>query len=409
MTTLTMSKFTQIDTAPKILKRHRIQSIDFLRGIVMIVMALDHVRDYFHNAAFLYSPTDLNRTGVFLFFTRFITHYCAPVFVFLAGISAHIYGSSRSRRALSFYLLTRGLWLVFAELFIITLGWTFNPTYPFFNLQVIWAIGISMIILSGMIYIKRPYILLIGVLLIAAHNLLDNIHVPGGGIATFLWSVLHEPADFAVGHFNIFVRYPVLPWIGIMAIGYFFGELYTTVYNAVKRKRTLLFTGFGAMALFIILRSFNFYGDAAPWAVQKNSLFNILSFLNVTKYPPSLLYILVTLGPALVFLALAEKPLNSLAEKISVFGRVPFFYYVLHICAIHLLAFFGVIVSGYHWSVMILPDRVNRVPALKGYGFNLLTVYLVWAALIVLLYPCCKWFDRYKRKHQAEKKWLTYL
>jgi uncharacterized membrane protein len=375
----------------------------------MIIMALDHVRDYFHNAAFLYSPTDLSHTSTFLFFTRFITHYCAPVFVFLAGISANIYGAKRSRRQLSYYLLTRGIWLVFVEFFIITLGWTFNPTYPIFNLQVIWAIGVSMIVLSAMIYMNKGYILLTAVVLIAAHNLLDNVHVRVTGIESFLWSLLHEPGDFVVGRFSIFVRYPVMPWIGILALGYYVGDLYNSGYNPVKRKQTLLYTGFGAIALFIMLRSFNFYGDAAEWSPQKNTLFSILSFLNVTKYPPSLLYILVTLGPAMIFLSIAEKPLNIITQKIAVFGRVPFFYYVIHLYLIHLLAMIGAIISGYHWSDMILANRVNRVAELKGYGFNLFIVYLVWIALILLLYPCCKWFDRYKRTNQSTKNWLSYL
>ena len=407
--TLAHLELMNVTVTPKELKRNRVESIDVLRGLVMIIMALDHVRDYFHYDAFLYSPTDLDKTSVFLFFTRFITHYCAPVFVFLAGISAHIYGSKRSRHELSFYLLSRGLWLVFAELFIITLGWTFNPSYPVFHLQVIWAIGISMVILSALIYLKRVYILVIALLLIAAHNLFDNVHVPGNGIANFIWSFLHEPSDFIIGRFTVFVRYPVLPWIGIMALGYYFGKLYNPEYDVVKRKRTLLYTGMGAIALFIILRSFNFYGDAAQWSVQKNTMFNILSFLNVTKYPPSFLYALITLGPAMIFLSMAEKPLNVLTEKITVFGRVPFFYYIIHIYFIHFFAIIGVIFSGYRWSDIILSNRVNRVMELKGYGFNLLIVYLVWLALILILYPSCKWFNRYKQKHQSTKRWLSYL
>jgi uncharacterized membrane protein len=411
MTSITGISYPARSDAParKLIRSNRITSIDLLRGIVMIIMALDHVRDYFHYDAFLYSPTDLDKTNGFLFFTRFITHYCAPVFVFLAGISAHVYGSKRSRRELSFYLLKRGIWLVFAEFFIITLGWTFNPSYPIFNLQVIWAIGISMIILSAIIYLKRQYILVIAVLLIAGHNFLDNVHVPGTGIATFLWSNLHDPGDFVVGRFTIFVRYPVMPWIGIMAIGYYFGALYNSEYDSVKRKKILFTVGFGAIDLFIMLRSFNIYGDAAQWSVQKNVLFSFLSFLNVSKYPPSLLYILVTLGPAMIFLSIAEKPLNTITEKITVFGRVPFFYYVIHIYLIHLFAIIGVIISGYHWSAMILANRVNRVAELKGYGFNLVIVYLVWVILILLLYPCCNRFDHYKRNNQHTKNWLTYL
>jgi uncharacterized membrane protein len=409
MITAAMEKLVDVSSIPQVLKRNRIQSIDILRGIVMIIMALDHVRDYFHYDAFLYSPTDLNKTGGFLFFTRFITHYCAPVFVFLAGISAHMYGSKRSRRALFFYLLKRGVWLVFAEFFVITLGWTFNPAYPIFNLQVIWAIGISMIVLSAMIHLKRQYILVIAVLLIAGHNLLDNLHVSNNGITNFLWYILHEPGGFAVGQSIVFVRYPVMPWIGIMALGYYLGALYNTGYDAVKRKKILLSAGLGAIALFIILRSFNIYGDAAQSSIQKNILFSFLSFLNVTKYPPSFLYTLITLGPAMIFLSMAEKPLTTITKKVAVFGRVPFFYYVIHLYLIHLFAIIGATIAGYHWSAMILSDRVNRTAELKGYGFNLFIVYLVWIVLILLLYPCCKWFDRYKRNNQAAKSWLTYL
>ena len=375
----------------------------------MIIMALDHVRDYFHRDAFLYDPTDLSQTSSLLFFTRFITHYCAPVFVFLAGISAYLYGCKKSKKELSYYLLTRGIWLVFAELFIISLAWTFNPSYPMFNLQVLWATGISMIVLSALIYMSRKSILIIAVLLITAHNFLDNIQVQGNGMATFLWCFLHKPGDFVVGHFNIFVRYPVIPWIGIIALGYYFGNLYNSEYDPGKRRKTLFYIGLAAIALFFFLRTFNIYGDAARWHTQKNLFFTFLSLLNVTKYPPSLLYILITLGPAMIFLSMAEKPLNGITNKISVFGRVPFFYYVIHLYLIHLFAIAGVIISGYNWSAMILSNRVNRVAELKGYGFNLLTVYLVWMGLVLLLYPCCKWFDHYKRTNQLNKQWLTYL
>ena len=244
-------------------KRNRIESIDILRGVVMIIMALDHVRDYFHRDAFLYEPTDLSQTSVVLFFTRFITHYCAPVFVFLAGISASLYGHKKSKRELSFYLFTRGIWLVFAELFIISLALTFNPTYPMVNLQVIWAIGISMIVLSAMIFMNRTFILLIAVLLIAGHNFLDKVNVSGSGFSSFMWCFLHKPGDFVFGRFTVFIHYPVIPWIGIIALGYYFGSLYGHGYELEKRKRILLYVGSGSMALFFVFRSFNIYGDAA--------------------------------------------------------------------------------------------------------------------------------------------------
>ncbi|HEY0677979.1 MAG TPA: heparan-alpha-glucosaminide N-acetyltransferase domain-containing protein [Chitinophagaceae bacterium] len=388
-------------------RKKRIESIDLLRGVVMLLMALDHVRGYFHYDAFYYNPTDLTQTNVPLFLTRFITHYCAPVFVFLAGISAFLNGTKRSKRELSVYLFTRGLWLVFAELFIIILGRTFNPAYPMINLQVIWAIGIAMIVLSAMIHLKNHWILLSAVLLISGHNLLDRVHINGTG--SFLWSLLHEPNRFTAGNFTIFVAYPILPWLGILTFGYWFGYLYQPRYKESKRRKALIITGSAFVALFLLLRASNLYGDSSHWAVQEKAAFTLLSFFNVTKYPPSLLYSLITLGPAMIFLAFAEKPLNSLSSKIAVIGRVPFFYYVVHIYVIHLLAVAAAVMTGFHWTSMILTKHINNEESLKGYGFNLITVYNIWIALIFILYPFCEWFDHYKRKHQSKKRWLTYL
>jgi uncharacterized membrane protein len=405
MATLTYVQNPTVGT----IKSKRIESIDLLRGAVMIIMALDHVRDYFHRDAFLYNPGDLSHTNVLLFFTRWITHFCAPVFVFLAGVSAYLYGAKRSRKELSFFLLTRGIWLVLLEFFIISLFRTFNPSYAYFNLHVIWVIGISMIALSAIIYMSRSFILLTGMLLIAAHNLLDKVHVPGNGLPSLLWSLLHEPGHFTFGQFSIYVYYPLLPWIGIITIGYYFGYLYTSGYDPEKRRTILLFMGVGAILLFIILRSFNLYGDVSDWSAQKNTVFSLLSFLNVTKYPPSFLYSLMTLGPAFIFLAFLEKPLNALAAKILIFGRVPMLYYLVHILLIHMFASIGAIVSGYKLSDMIFTTKVNSAPSLKGYGFSLPVVYIVWIGLILIMYPLCKWFDHYKRTHQSIQWWLSYL
>lgn len=396
-------------SSAKKIKTRRIESIDLLRGVVMIIMAIDHVRDYFHNSAFLYNPEDLNHTNIILFFTRWITHFCAPVFVFLAGISAYLYGAQKTKKELSFFLFTRGLWLVFAELFILSLFRTFNPSYHFFNLQVIWVIGISMMVLSAMIYMKRTLLLATGILLIACHNLLDNVHVAGNTVPAFLWGLLHDTGYFTFGYFTFHVHYPAIPWIGIIAIGYFFGSLFTRGFDPGKRRTILLSLGLTTTALFMILRYINIYGDFSHWAVQSSAAFTILSFLNVTKYPPSLLYVLMTLGPALIFLAVSEKPLNALGRKITVFGRVPMFYYLLHIFLIHLSALIAAVLTGYKWSDMVLTTMINRSPALKGYGFNLLTVYIIWVALIFILYPICKWFDKYKTTHRSGQRWLSYV
>jgi uncharacterized membrane protein len=388
----------------------RVGSIDLLRGTVMIIMALDHVRAYFHYDAFWYSPTDLSRTSVPLFFTRWITHYSAPVFVFLAGISAYLYGIKRTRRELAFFLLTRGLWLVLAELFIVALFRSFNPTYPYFNLQVIWAIGISMIVLGGIIYLPKRWILLVGATIMLGHNLLDNIHFTGNNLPAFFWSLLHQAGTFHCGELTIFVRYPFLPWIGIMCLGYYFGHFYHSSYDAEKRRRLFFILGIEAIALFMLLRSGNFYGDPAPWYAQKNYSYSVLSFLNVTKYPPSLLYTLIMLGPSLIFLSLTEKPLRRWTARVAVFGRVPMFYYLAHLVLIHLLTMLAAGIAGDRLSeVTVLNAPINDEPALKGYGYNLATVYVYWMAVVVILYPICKAFDRYKKLHQSQKRWLSYI
>ncbi|MBS1664094.1 MAG: DUF1624 domain-containing protein [Bacteroidetes bacterium] len=389
--------------------KERIQSVDLLRGVVMIIMALDHVRDYFHRDAFFYSPTDLSQTDVPIFFTRWITHFCAPVFVFLSGISASLYGEKKGNKALAKFLLTRGFWLVVVEVVFINLFRTFNPSYPFVNLQVLWAIGISMIVLAGLIFLDRKLIVVIGVLLVAGHNLLDGVHVSGSGPGAFLWALLHDSKGFQWGPTMVYVRYPLLPWIGIMALGYIVGSYYQSWYDAEERKPKLLLMGFSCVGLFILLRAGNFYGDADHWSSQRTVALSVLSFFNVTKYPPSLLYTLMTIGPALIFLALTEQPLNKWTATGVMFGRTAMFYYLAHILLIHVLALAGVLVCGYSLGTMVISSGVNNMPDLKGYGFPLIIVYLVWLGLLLLLYPLCKRYDEYKRTHQASKWWLSYL
>jgi uncharacterized membrane protein len=389
-------------------KSKRIHSIDLLRGTVMIIMALDHVRDYFHAGAFQFDPTDLTRTDVPLFFTRWITHFCAPVFTFLAGASAYLNGTKKTKKDLSWFLFTRGLWLVIAEILIITLGWTFNPQYPVLILQVIWALGISMMVLAAMVWLPRTVILITGLVLIFGHNLLDPLDASGDNASSFLISILHDQHYFSMKPFSVMLGYPVTPWIGIMLTGYVFGQLYLPTYDAGKRRRTLLWLGLGAVALFIVIRSINMYGDPRPWLNQQSPLFTFLSFLNVTKYPPSLLYILMTLGPSMLFLAFAEKPLNRFTEKLVVFGRVPMFFYILHIYLIHLLAVIAAAVSGYKWSDMVLTGWVSMNRQLDGYGFSLVFVFVLWILIVIGVYPLCKRYDEYKRVNRS-KWWLSYI
>jgi uncharacterized membrane protein len=256
---------------------------------------------------FLTLPT-WTQTSTALFFTRWITHFCAPVFMFLSGASAFLVGQRKTKKELSFFLLTRGLWLMFLELTVVNFSWFFNIHFPVFYLIVIWALGLSMVVMSALIHLPQKLILIIGGLIVVGHNLLDTIHVEGNTINAFLWAELHEPRGFLFGGHTIRTGYPLLAWLGIMALGYCFGSFYQKTIAATQRRKILLVIGSSAVALFILIRAINIYGDPQPWVQLSSIGFTILSFLNVSKYPPSLLYTLVTLGPAILFLAFAEKP-----------------------------------------------------------------------------------------------------
>jgi uncharacterized membrane protein len=381
----------------------RIESIDLLRGIVMIIMALDHVRDYFHADAFLFNPLDLQKTNVALFATRWITHLCAPVFVFLAGTSAFLVGSRKGKRALSSFLFKRGLWLLVLEFTVINFAWFFNINFELMALTVIWALGVSMIVLGVAIHLPFKVILALGVILVFGHNLLDSIHID-----SVWWSLLHEQSGFQLGHFFVYVGYPLLPWIGTMFLGYSFGSLYLPSVNAGQRKKLLLQLGTAATLLFIILRITDVYGEPYKWATQESGAFTLLSFMNVTKYPPSLLYLLITLGPSLIFLGLSENLKGKIAQYVISLGRVPMFYYIVHIAFVHFIALFAAKATGFDFSDMVFNTWVTDSPNLKGYGFSLGITYLVWIAVVLVLMPLCIWYDGYKIRNK-EKWWLSYL
>ncbi|MES2773687.1 MAG: heparan-alpha-glucosaminide N-acetyltransferase domain-containing protein [Bacteroidota bacterium] len=387
----------------------RIESIDLLRGLVMIIMALDHVRDYFHANSFLFDPLDLDKTNPAIYFTRWITHYCAPVFMFLAGTSASFMGRRKTKKELSLFLLTRGLWLIFLELVVVNFGWNFDILFHNIYFITIWALGVSMIALAGLIYLPRPIILAIGFIFVAGHNLLDNIHIRENTLPAFGWALLHDQAFFSWQGHNVLVGYPLLPWIGIIALGYCFGDVYAPYYTPAKRKKMLIFTGLAAIALFIVIRLVNIYGDPSQWNSQRSAFYTFLSFLNVTKYPPSLLYVLMTLGPAILFLAFTENARSAVSRVISVYGRVPMFYYLLHIYLVHLLTIFAAaLFTNFNWKLWLLEEPLWFTKTLKGYGFSLGVVYLVWIGIVIALFPLCKWYDRYKQSHK-EKWWLSYL
>lgn len=390
-------------------RQNRIQSIDILRGIVMVIMALDHVRDFFHNQAFTDDPTNLATTTPLLFFTRWITHYCAPVFVFLAGTSAFLMGQRRTKKELSSFLLKRGLWLIFVELFIITLGWTFNPLYNAFILQVIWAIGISLIILGLLVRFPLQVVLLYGIIIVFGHNLLDYPETARNGQVGFWWNLVHHAKfnqyEIWKDHFALIV-YAFLPWSGVMALGYCFGVWFKKEVPAEVRRSRLLIVGLSLTALFILLRFINGYGDPAPWLHQpRGSWYTFFSFLNVNKYPPSLMFLCMTLGPAILFLLLIEKLQKPVSNFFITYGRVPFFYYVLHFYIIHLFCVIAFFASGYPASQIVTPQFpfLFRPPA---FGFDLWVVYGVWMAVVLILYPLCRWYNRYKATHNYW--WLSY-
>ena len=392
------------------MKQQRITSIDLLRGLVIILMALDHVRMYFAEGTWYADPTSLATTTPLLFFTRWITHFCAPVFVFLAGTSAYLSGTKKSSSAkVSGFLFTRGLWLIFTELVIVNFAWTFDMTYSFRLLQVIWAIGLSMIILSVLVFLPQKLILAIGVILVFGHNLLDSINVNGNTFNDLLWYTLHQEKFLILESGNVvnFV-YPVLPWIGLMALGYVFGTLYKSDFDPARRKQLLLWTGLSATILFFILRSFNLYGEPTMWNEQSPAIFSTLSFLNTTKYPPSLHFLLMTMGPALIFLALSENVKSKVGNFISTFGKVPFFFYIVHLYFIHFLASAWLVYQGQDWGAYVISAEEIMSGRLGSFGVSLDAVYVIWILVIVMLYPLCRWYQAYKETH-LEKRWLSYL
>lgn len=385
--------------------KSRIESIDLLKGLVMVIMALDHIRDYFHYSAFYFDPTNPTQSTLPIFFTRFITHFCAPTFCFLAGTSAFMVGKRKSKSELSSFLIKRGLWLVFIEMTIVNFGWYFDIYFKSPGLLVIWSLGISMIVLSALVHLPRKIILLFSSVLIVGHNLLDNVHYDGN----VFWAILHEFAFFKITDgVEFVVGYPIIPWIAVMALGYYFGAFYDKSYNGEKRKKLFNVIGISILVAFVIFRFYNLYGEPVLYKDYDTLAKDLISFFNPSKYPPSLLYLLMTLGAAILFLANTEKLKGKVVDFFCTFGRVPFFYYILHLYLIHLIALIFAEFSGFGWRIMILEDWVTETQTLKGYGFPLWVVYTVWIFVIVLLYPICKKFDTYKQTHK-EKWWLSYL
>jgi uncharacterized membrane protein len=395
--------------------RPRNDAVDLLRGLVMVLMALDHVRDFFTD-----HPGDpsaqLATTTAGLFLTRWVTHFCAPVFVFLAGAGVFLAGArGKSRPELARFLVTRGLWLVLVEVTLVRWGWFFDVSYGFSVLQVIWVLGVSMICLAALIFLPLRAVAAFGLALIVGHNLLDGIHADALGRWSWLWTLLHERGFLRPFGLALLVIYPLVPWVGVMAAGYAFGALLTR--PAEERRRVLVRLG-GALTLaFVVLRAVNHYGDPLPWSAQRSPLFTAFSFLACTKYPPSLDYLLMTLGPAIALLGWLDGRLGQptpdgapprWARPFVTFGRVPFFYYVLHVPLLHGLAvalgatLLGASAAGLIAHKIMLPDAVAaRV------GFSLPVVYAAWLLVVLAMYPACRWFAGVKARNRSA--WLSYL
>ena len=389
----------------------RLHSIDAVRGLVMILMALDHVRDYFGGTGV---PEDLDTTTPALFLTRWVTHFCAPTFVLLAGTAAWIYGSKgRTKGELATFLWTRGLWLVFLEVTVVSFGWAHFFGFVFW--QVIAAIGVAMIALAGIVFLPHRVIVGLGILIVFGHNLLDPISQSDFGSYSEVWRFLHEGLWVQFGLVDaglapIMVVYPVLPWIGVMTLGYGIGPL--SKLEPARRKRTFIGLGLGLILGFIVWRAVNGYGDPFPWESQPDSSRTWISFLNCSKYPPSALYSLMTLGPMFLLLGLLDRKPGKLTDILIVFGRVPLFYYVAHL---YLISFGSRL---YHWLTFGEPVSIpgsgltglheNFEPLPKGFeGMQLAEFYLVWIVIVVLLYPLCVWYGR--TKGASKSRWFSYL
>lgn len=388
--------------------KQRIHSIDILRGAVMLIMALDHARDFFHVTAMTDDPLNLATTTPELYFTRWITHFCAPTFVFLSGTSAFLAGQRKTKKELSSFLIKRGLWLIFIEIAVMSLLFSFNPLYNLIFLQVIWVIGWSMLFLGLLVRTSIKLIIAIGFILFFGHNILDYIQLPKEGAAHVLWSVFFTAFGtiFKYGESRfVFDLYAILPWTGVLFLGYGFGMLYQQQ-DTVKRRKTILSIGFAVVILFIFLRSINLYGDPAHWSQQKNGFYTFLSFINASKYPPSLLYLCMTLGPSIIVLSLIETAQNKFTNVLSMYGRVPFFYYILHFFLIHVICVILFFATG-HTSKDIIDTNTPFLFRPQHFGFSLSTVYGLWLLVILILYKPCKWFDDYRKNHR--EWWLSYL
>jgi uncharacterized membrane protein len=386
--------------------RERVHSVDVVRGIIMVLMALDHTRDFFGDLGA--NPTNIATTTVPLFFTRWVTHFCAPTFFLLTGTGAWLARRQRSTADLSRFLITRGLWLILLELTVMRFLWQFNVDYRLTLLTVLWALGWAMIVLGALVHIPVRIVGAIGVVMIATHNLLDGLQPGMFGALQPLWSVLHAPGFVVPGPEHVvFTAYPLIPWIGVTAAGYALGSLWDL--PSERRRALMLRLGLGLVAAFLLLRALNLYGDPRPWTPQPGAMLTVASFLNLNKYPPSLLFLLMTLGPVLLALRALDGRTPAWLRPAQLFGKVPMFYYILHVLVLHLLALAAALARYGTARPAMESPTLDRFPMtqLPGWPVSLPVVYLIWIGAVLLLYPCCRWYAQVKRRSSGP--WLSYL
>ncbi len=386
--------------------RERVDVVDVVRGIIMILMALDHTRDYFGDASA--SPTNLATTTAALFFTRWVTHFCAPTFFLLTGTGAYLSRRRRSVGDLSRFLVTRGLWLIVLELTVARFFWQFNVDYRITLLNVLWALGWAMIVLGLLVRLPVRAVAAIGMVMIATHNLLDGVQTASFGALAPLWTLLHSPGFILPGPAHVvFAAYPIIPWVGVTATGYALGAVWDLPTD--RRRALLLRLGIGCIAAFLVLRGFNLYGDPAPWAPQARPSLTLISFLNLNKYPPSLLFLLMTLGPVLLALRALDGRVPRALRSAQIIGKVPMFYYLLHILLLHLVVVVAYLARFGTARPAVDSPTLDRFPMtqLPSWPSSLPIVYLVWIGVVLALYPLCRWYAGVKRR--SGNPWLSYL
>ncbi|MBE8723543.1 DUF1624 domain-containing protein [Flavobacterium hungaricum] len=385
----------------------RENSVDIVRGIVMIIMALDHVRDLMHVDSITLNPTDLTTTSSAVFFTRLITHLCAPIFVFLAGTSVYLSLQRKNNIAETrSHLIKRGFWLIFLEFTVVNFGLFFDIGFHTLLFEVIAAIGFGFILLGLLLKIKPKHLGLIGLLIIFLHNLTPLIPFSEGSVLKNILTPFFNPTAIPLFAGKVFVMgYPPIPWFGIMLVGFSFGRYF----QLLKEERKSLFTklGISSLLLFSVVRFINIYGDPALWSTQKDSLFTFMSFMNATKYPPSLLFCLLTLGIMFLLLSFADQFHTKIQNAVMVYGRAPLFYFIVHFYVIHILTLIMLFLQGFNWEQLEFASGTFGRPKALESGLPLWAVYIIWISVVTILYKPCQWFGSYKMQNQ--NWWIRYL